>query len=267
MAQSIGSLLATATFVALGSSSVLQAQSVVRVVDRDSMPVPFALVQVSGGQERVVDSLGRARYNKDIGASPSLLVRRLGYAPFHGRASVSPSGDFVVVLEPVAREITAVRTVAARTTTLSRTGFYDRMHRVQNGAITGSFITPEELERRKPTLISQVLHGLPSLRVQRQADGRAVVLGRGSCPMTVMLDGHRMNGLLQDAPAYRNTSINRSAQYTPPGGALSIDQITVAADIMAVEVYNSTANAPAELVPLTGGGSCGIIALWTGPRQ
>jgi hypothetical protein len=36
---------------------------------------------------------------------------------------------------------------------------------------------------------------------------------------------------------------------------------------MAIEVYNSTANAPSELVPPTGGGSCGLIAIWTGPRR
>jgi hypothetical protein len=46
-----------------------------------------------------------------------------------------------------------------------------------------------------------------------------------------------------------------------------IDQLAAAREVMAVEVYNSTANAPAELIPLTGGGSCGIIALWTGPRR
>ena len=41
--------------------------------------------------------------------------------------------------------------------------------------------------------------------------------------------------------------------------------------IAAIEIYASTANAPAELVPITGPnangqGSSGIVALWTGGR-
>jgi hypothetical protein len=244
------------------------AQSVVRVLDRDSLPIPYALVQVGGGTERIADSLGRARFGKEIGAAPSLTVRRIGYAPFQGRATASPHGEFVVLLEPTVRELEAVQTVALRSTPLSRTGFYDRMQRVHDGAIVGRFITPEELEQRRPTLVSQVLQGLPSVRVQRAPDGRAVVLGRGGCPMTVLLDGQRLNGLLQDNKQFRNTSINPRGQYGGGGaGDLSLDQATVATEVMAIEVYNSTANAPSELIPTTGGGSCGLIAIWTGPRR
>jgi hypothetical protein len=159
----------------------------------------------------------------------------------------------------------AVPTVALRSTPLSRTGFYDRMQRVHDGAIVGRFITPEELEQRRPTLVSQVLQGLPSVRVQRAPDGRAVVLGRGGCPMTVLLDGQRRNGLLQDNSRFRTTSINPQGQYG--NGDLSLDEATNATEVMAIEVYNSTANAPSELIPTTGGGSCRLIAIWTGARR
>jgi hypothetical protein len=37
--------------------------------------------------------------------------------------------------------------------------------------------------------------------------------------------------------------------------------------VMAIEVYASTANAPAEMQTLGGRGSCGIVAIWTGPRK
>ncbi len=241
------------------------AQSIVRVLDRDSLPIPFALVQVGGGAERVADSLGRARFAKELGTAASLTVRRIGYAPFHGRATTSAQGELVVLLEPMVRELEAVQTVALRSTPLSRTGFYDRMQRVHDGAIVGRFITPEELEQRRPTLVSQVLQGLPSVRVQRAPDGRAVVLGRGGCPMTVLLDGQRLNGLLQDNARFRSTSINPQGQRD--GGDLSLDEATNASEVMAIEVYNSTANAPSELIPTTGGGSCGLIAIWTGPRR
>jgi hypothetical protein len=256
---------ATVGGLAVLTVKVTHAQSVVRVLDRDSVPIPFALVKL-GGTERVVDSLGRARFGKDHGRSPTMQVRRLGYAPFQGRVTAGDGGEFVVILELVARQLEAVQAIAPRSTPLSRTGFYDRMQRVQDGAIVGSFITPEELERRKPMLVSHVLQGLPSIAVQRAPDGRAVVLGRGRCPMTVLLDGHRVNNLLQDDPRFRNTSINPHGQLRS-GGGMSLDEVAMASDIMAIEVYNSTANAPSELIPLTGGGSCGIIALWTGPRH
>jgi hypothetical protein len=51
------------------------------------------------------------------------------------------------------------------------------------------------------------------------------------------------------------------------GTGIGFDEITSVGAVMAIEIYPSMANAPAELVPLTGGGSCGIIALWTGQRR
>lgn len=86
--------------------------------------------------------------------------------------------------------------------------------------------------------------------------------------MTVLLDGQRLNGLLQDNAQFRNTSINARGQYRGNEQQdLSVDQATNATEVMAIEVYNSTANAPSELIPTTGGGSCGLIAIWTGPRR
>jgi hypothetical protein len=38
-------------------------------------------------------------------------------------------------------------------------------------------------------------------------------------------------------------------------------------EVMAIEIYPSTANAPFELIPVTAQGSCGIVAFWTGPRR
>ena len=67
------------------TSLAVHAQSVVRVTDADGVPIAYAIVRVSGGQDRVVDSLGRVRYTAQLGASPSLLVRRLGYTSFRAR--------------------------------------------------------------------------------------------------------------------------------------------------------------------------------------
>jgi hypothetical protein len=46
-----------------------------------------------------------------------------------------------------------------------------------------------------------------------------------------------------------------------------LDMLAHGREIAAIEVYGSTANAPSELIPLTGRGSCGLIAVWTGGRH
>jgi hypothetical protein len=243
------------------------AQSVVRVLDRDSLPIPFALVQVDGGEARAADSSGRVRLGAAIGALPRLSVRRMGYVPFNGPTPRTPGGEHVVVLEPLARDLAAVRTVAPRSTPLSRTGFYDRMERVRKGAFVGWFVTSEELEQRKVLQISRALQGVGSVRVVRNRDGRPIVTGRGNCPMTVLIDGIRQNSLLKGSSLAAPTSLNPRGTQDNVGGDLSIDELVEGGSVMAVEIYPSTANAPSELIPLSGGGSCGLIALWTGPRH
>jgi hypothetical protein len=64
--------------------------------------------------------------------------------------------------------------------------------------------------------------------------------------MTVLVDRQRINILLT------------------PEGAVPIDDLVSGRSVAAIEIYASTANAPAELIPLTGNGSCGIVAIWTG---
>ncbi len=247
--------------------AALPAQSRVRVLDADSVPVPFAMVSVRGTTERATDSTGVARFSTDLGTSTRVTVRRLGYAPFDGPVAVQPDGAFVVVLQPLARDLEAVRAIAPRVTPLSRTGFYERMERVQKGAIVGWFIPPEELERRQVSQVSRVLQGVGSVRVVRDRRGRPIVTGRGGCGMTIVLDGQRLN-YVGDEQLRGPTSLGgHSSSSTLGSGGLSIDEAIIGAEVMAIEIYPSLANAPDELIPLTGGGSCGLIALWTGPRR
>jgi len=188
-----------------------------------------------------------------------LMVRRLGFAPHDGPVARSESGEFVVHLEPVGRELAAVLTVAAGNTPLVRAGFYERMQRVQNGAIVGTFVTPEELERRNPSHLSFALQGIPSVRILRALDGAAWALGRSDCQMEVLVDGVRVN--LPNPPA------REGRRPGGAGGGLHLDAVVHGREIAGVEVYQSTANAPSELIPLTGNRSCGLVVVWTGGRH
>jgi hypothetical protein len=142
------------------------------------------------------------------------------------------------------------------------------MERVQRGAIVGWFIPPEELDRRHISQVSRVLQGVGSVRVERRRDGKPVVTGRGGCAMSVLLDGQRLNAVSSETVSPGPTSLSGGrGRSGGMGGGMSIDEAIEGNSVMAIEIYPSLANAPDELIPLTGGGSCGIIALWTGPRR
>ena len=206
------------------------------VVDRDSISIPFATVVMSGGSARITAPDGRVQLPRTVRGDLDVEVRRIGYAPFIGRvAPDSSDGMYRVQLAPTAQTLTAVDVVAPRFTELSRTGFYDRADRVRRGAILGSFLTPEEIERRSFGSAANLLAGMQY--VWMNPDGTAG--GRGGCTHQVLVDGR-------------------------PGGSLGMIS---ANEVMAIEVYPSTANAPVELIPLTNRGSCGIVAVWLGPRR
>jgi hypothetical protein len=258
-------LAAAFTLVAISTTAAAAQTVVVQVVDSVGLPVPFALVDVNSVTGRVADTAGYVRVANVRGESLKVRARRIGYTPVETTLRRTSDNDaFRVVLKRVASEIESVYVRAERSTTVSRTGFYDRMERVQKGAIVGEFITPEELDQRKPMQISHILQGRRYVQVQREGSrSRAVMLGRGRCKMTILLDGVRMNGVI--GPGEGATPQGPIGISAPMN--LSIDELVEGNAVAAVEIYPSTANAPAELIPLTGGGSCGIIALWSGGRR
>ncbi len=89
-------------------------------------------------------------------------------------------------------------------------------------------------------MLTQLFYGRLFVTVGRN---RPVVLtGRGGCLMEVLVDGR----VLREQ---------------------SIDEVLSVSEVMGIEIYPSTANAPADLIPLTNRGTCGLVAIWTGPRR
>jgi hypothetical protein len=172
-----------------------------------------------------------------------------------------------VSLSTLPNVVEAVEITARASTPLSRTGFYDRVERVQRGAIVGEFITPEELDERNQSRVSNLLHGRRSVRVQ-VTQFRPVITGRGGCAMNIVIDGRFTTHVFGANVGAGLTSINPSGSYQSSSrGGLDIDELVDGRAVMAIEIYPSSANAPAELIPPSGRGSCGIVAIWTGPRQ
>ncbi len=219
--------------VALGTA----AGAWLAVIDSDSISIPFATVTLRGGERRVTAADGRVPLPRTVRGEIELDVRRIGYAPFSARvAPDARDGVYRVQLAPAEQNLAVVEVIAPRATALSRTGFYDRAERVRRGAIVGAFMTPEEIEGRPFGTAANLLAGMQYVWA---VSGRQPT-GRGGCAYQVLVDG---------LPA-----------------TIPLSQIT-ANEVMGVEVYPSTANAPVELIPVTDRGSCGIIAIWLGPRR
>jgi hypothetical protein len=144
-------------------------------------------------------------------------------------------------------QILATVNVNERTikTSLELTGFYDRWMMRQKGALSATFIGPEELEFRHPDKITSMLYGLNGVRMMgRGLDlypvSTQVVSVHGYCPMAIVIDGQQLTGT-------------------------SVDKILDANDVAAIEVYSRGGNMPTSLH--VNDSACGVIVFWTGSRK
>ncbi|HVH39696.1 MAG TPA: carboxypeptidase-like regulatory domain-containing protein [Gemmatimonadaceae bacterium] len=254
----------TTLLLLTASATILQAQAKhiqVRVTDVQGRAIPFAFVQIENGASRVANDSGRVEFNTPAPDSIRLQVRRMGFSPFIGWADKdSVTGEFVADLIPLPRALDAMTVEGRRDTPLARRGFYDRMERVQRGAYSARMITPEELDARNPMTISQMLSGERFVKVMPQG-GKPVLMSRNpGCAMTILLDGHRATGTLEEGVGF--------GPKPPVGLLMSVDELVTAHSVAAIEIYGSMASAPVELQRAAGNsGGCGLVALWTGSRR
>jgi len=235
----------------------------IQVTDVRGNAIPFALVQITNGVGRVADDSGRVTFSMKPKDSLNIQARRIGFQPYIGWVKRdTTSGLYVADLPVLPRTLDPVTITGRRDTPLARTGFYDRVARVQKGSYAARMITPEELELRNPMKLSQILTGDNYVKVTPM-NGRQVLLGRGvNCAMTVLLDGQRVMGTYEEAIGSLNP---------PPLSSLSsIDDAVNAMSIAAIEVYGSVAAVPVELQRVAGSRmaqGCGLVAIWTGSRK
>lgn len=253
-----------------------------RVVVRDSIgrPVPYASIQASGSTPRTASDSGIALLRVPRADSLKLLARRVGFAPFEGWVKPDADGSYVVQLNPLAQNLNRV-TIYDRDTPLARTGFYDRMERVERGAVVARFWTPEAIELRNPGRVSDLLTGENLVRVRRVAGGRTMVVGRNAqCPVGLIVDGQRMLGTVEELATREGEDdvreLMRKYASRPEArdlaereylqSRMSIDEIVTSLSIVAVEIYGSLASAPAELQRNAPSYACSLVVVWTGRR-
>lgn len=146
------------------------------VVDSSGAPVSYANVIAAGSLRRVAaDADGRFRIGMDSSAKRLLEVRRIGYHPLSVSLEPWPDTAMRLVMAAATRTLSTVTVAVERSAALAIHGFYERMNDVERGINRGYFITPEDIEVRKGSKQSDLMTGLPSIRVRwvKTGDGRA----------------------------------------------------------------------------------------------
>jgi hypothetical protein len=224
----------------------LQRPSSVRGLVRDSAdtPIPFATVVWGEARQVITTSDSGAFALTDIPPGKTrFTVRRLGYAPVDFDLMLKPGTlkPVVVHLVPAAPALSTVEVEAHaplgddpyRDDRFLATGFFDR-----KAHLAGYFISPDEVERRRPTYVSDLLYGVPGVMLVGRAHTPSAhyMAVSGHCRLQVYLDGHAV-----------------------PDG----DDFVSGSDIKAVEVYSSLLRASDRFLPSPQKGYCGSIVVWT----
>jgi hypothetical protein len=246
------------------------------VTDTDGAPLSYASVQLNGGRRFLADDSGRFMMPSPTGRF-SLLVRRIGFSPEELKIDMAPDTAIRVRMTAVATSLPEQRiTGRAAFVSLDLHGFYRRMRDAERGANHGYFITPEDLELRKPIQITQMGENTPAVFIKRDPSGnprkytfvgqpcqprqvpggppdRYCVLAIGDnspntpklyrCLMTVYLDRVRIVG--------------RSGS----GADDFVNEIVVPSSVAAMEIYPRGVGAPPEFQPMNG--NCGVVLIWT----
>jgi hypothetical protein len=248
------------------------------VADADGEPVRFAVVQRAGSVVRTVtDSSGVAVLFSVASDSLRLLVRRVGFVPFHEwvrRSAAGPDYAVTIALRPdVPIPLGGSRSAGDR---LARTGFYERIARARSAGARMRFFAPEDLALRDAFRLTELLREVAFLQVDRGYPGafrHHAIMGIDRCAANVLVDGFAPPWTLEDAlfdSDFRSSpfglAIGSDSAFSR-GDAIPLDRLTSPGSIAGLEVYASAHGAPVELRLRASRHGCPLIAIWTGPRQ
>jgi hypothetical protein len=230
-----------------------------RVTDSLGTAVPFVSVTYPGNST-ITDRDGTLRIPRLPTGRMSLGLRRIGFTPERIDLDVRSDTVIHIVMNPFATTLQTQVITARSMTSLERAGFYDRMLDRQKGLNNGYFVTPEEIEQRKPTRLTQMLHEIPNVRVNNVPNVGAVPQGSDACAMTIFVDGVRVQTYATSTSRGTSSIIQRVPGRGGPTD-VSIDDLVGGGSVAAIEIYPRAASAPQRYQLLAG--SCGIVAVWT----
>jgi hypothetical protein len=240
-------------------------RGVVGGVVTDSSLGPIALVRVSlasdSSRTHTSDSAGAFWIAGVPAGRHRLVFRRLGFVPaeFDVLVTAADTLRVRVILNPIATALPAIEVAESLLSpSLMQRGYYDRRRQREQGILSGVFIDPEEIERRRPSALTDILQGLPGVTISRTASGGRVLLGNRvsidgrartlvRCQFAVFIDGYELDPAQVDG--------RRTSQ--------SIDGFVNARDIRAIEVYTSPSGTPERFQSTRINHPCGSVVIWT----
>lgn len=252
---------------AMLSSRLVAQATVVRVLGSDSAAVPFAWVSVEGAAARITDDAGSVSLGASRHKTLSIEVRRIGYQPWFGKLDAADTASVLIVtLSRLTQQLAGVTiTGRADQSHLESVGFYDRWMQRQKGLLSATFIGPEEIEKRHPARVSDMLSGLNGVTMISGSSGAMCARGNGgSCFMTVLIDGN----VLRPAPptvCYGASSLHIGQVAGSGIAGPDINLYVDANSLAAIEVYARGGNMPVSLQGVDN--ACGVLAIWTGTRR
>jgi carboxypeptidase family protein len=222
------------------AAQIIQGTLIELTTDRPIPDATIALVASPTGQAAQGTQSGRDGSFVVTAPAPGiyrLRVERPGYRPAVTPALGLEAGDRVSLnlrMLPDTQMLRPVTVTATNRRPPGRLGgFYERAQR----RTFGRFITRDEIEKRHPLLVSDLLRTMPGIEVIPTLRGNAVRTVEGCVP-NVFLDG----------------------MYFPLIGE-SIDDIIIPTALEGIEVYAHPTEVPVEFQ--RPGNNCGAIVLWT----
>jgi hypothetical protein len=214
-----------------------------KVVGGTGRAIPGARVMLWGtGIETTTNGNGEFFLEQLPGGTHTIDVRAIGFTPVQQPVDIvqTTGGATEIELTGLGITLDTVR-VTARLYTSKREAAFERRMRTGQGHV----YTQEDIEKRRPMFITDLLRMTPGVRVVPSRFSGQDVLMRadfGMCRPELFIDGVR--------------------QFNDP--LFPIDYLVPAQDLRAVEVYARSLTVPAEFSSMSG---CGVVAIWTGPRR
>lgn len=195
-------------------------------------------------QQRVTDENGRFSFFVRRTAAVQLRTTHAGFAETTTPRLHFDEFDVFAIeirMDPAAALLAPLE-VTARSSVRSRMldGFEHR-----RTATPGVFFTQEDVEKRKPGYVTDLLATVPGVRLLSSGGGarRTVVMGRAAgnpdCPAQVYVDGLLMN---------------RDSEF-------AIDDVVSPQAVHGIEVYRGISTVPADF--LSSAATCGVVVIWT----
>lgn len=215
-----------------------------RVTDSDGHPLRDVDVQLIGTDTKAkTGRVGEFSLGGVSAGTRALALRQVGYAPETVAVDLEAhrTKQVLVSLKSAVPLIDTVRVIAQKIRQLDQVGFNERRSRGD-----GQYITAEEIEKRNPSRLTDVLNGKRGIQIYKGVASNT----RG------------LTTVVASAAIEKNYCIGFQVfiDAVPMPIPFDLDQIPPR-NIAGIEIYSGTATVPSLL--RGGNTTCGVIALWT----